>query len=471
MDKGVAEFSINQAKRLGASYADARLEVVSGTGFLLKNGISQVSEFDKNLGIGIRVIVDGALGFVTTNNFEREKLKAAISRCVKIAVAAARLREGIKLAEEKPNRAEYEVRQKIKLEDASPKEKLGLLMDIEREVMDSGVNVVGRYLSYSDFYSEKYFVNSEGSSIYSKIPRTDYFYFLTVNEAGKSSQRYWQYGDAAGFEKIQGRNLPALMKEEVMAMKKNMTDGISAPKEKIDVIAGPQVVGIMAHESVGHPYEADRILGREAAQAGESFLTRESIGTKIGSNIVTVNDDPTIENSFGFYLYDDEGVKAGKRVLIKNGIINELLQNRETASELNVKSNGAARANFFNREPIVRMANTYVENGDYNEEELIESVKLGVYIKNFTEWNIDDKRFNQKYVGSESFLIKNGKLKEPVRAPTIEITTPKLWSSIDAVGKNTEYHAGSCGKGEPMQGIPVWFGGPSIRIKGIRLAR
>ena len=85
------------------------------------------------------------------------------------------------------------------------------------------------------------------------------------------------------------------------------------------------------------------------------------------------------------------------------------------------------------------------------------------------EWNIDDKRFNQKYVGAESFLIKNGKIQYPIINPPIEITTPKLWSSIDAIANNTEYHAGNCGKGEPMQAIPVWFGGPSMSLRNIKV--
>ncbi len=469
MDKGAAEFAINQAIKSGASYADARLETVSGNAFLLKNGTAEVSEFEKNVGIGIRVLVNGSLGFASTNNLEKENVRKTVARIIKVANASSRLKEGIKLSQEKPNKADYEVKQKIKLQDVSPKEKLGLLTDIDKAVLSSGANVIGRYLSYSDFYSEKYFVNSEGSAITSRIPRTDYFYFITANEGGKSSQRYWQYGDAAGFEKILSRNLPALMKQEVETMKKNMINGVRAPKEKIDVVVGPQVVGIMSHESVGHPYEADRILGREAAQAGESFLKRDAIGTKIGSKAINVADDPTLENSYGFYLYDDEGIKAGKRYLIKEGIVNEFLQNRETAEEFGTGSNGSARASFANREPIIRMGNTFVEPGDYSDEELIKGVKNGVYIANFTEWNIDDKRYNQKYVGSEAYIIKNGMLMEPVWAPIIEITTEKLWSSVDAVGKKAEYHAGSCGKGEPMQGMPVWFGGPMMRLKGIQL--
>ena len=115
------------------------------------------------------------------------------------------------------------------------------------------------------------------------------------------------------------------------------------------------------------------------------------------------------------------------------------------------------------------MSNTFLLPGSYKEEELISGVKKGVYIKNFMEWNIDDKRLNQKYVGAEAYMIEGGKITVPVRSPSIEISTPALWKSVDAVAYNTEYHAGTCGKAEPMQAMPVWFGGPSMRMKNVRV--
>ncbi len=241
------------------------------------------------------------------------------------------------------------------------------------------------------------------------------------------------------------------------------------PIGKYDVILSPELTGIASHESCGHPYEADRILGREAAQAGKSFIKKEMLGQKIGTGVVSVVDDPTIPNSYGFYLYDDEGIKAQKRFLIKNGIINAFLQNRETAAEFGIASNASSRAKEWFSEPIVRMANTFVSPSNYSFEELLETIKNGVYIKSFMEWNIDDKRYNQKYTGLESYLIKNGKIVKLVKAPTLEITTPAFWSSIDAVGKDLEFSAGTCGKSDPMQPIPVWLGGPSIRLRNIFL--
>ena len=177
-------------------------------------------------------------------------------------------------------------------------------------------------------------------------------------------------------------------------MGKILNKAKSPPKDRqLDILLGSEVVGIICHESCGHPFEADRIMGREAAEAGESFITPEMLNQKIGSEVVTVVDDPTLPNSYGFYVYDDEGVKAGRRELIRNGVINTFLHDRHTAAELGVESNGSSRSEAYNKEPIVRMANTFVKPGEYSVDELVEDVKLGVLMKSFTEWNIDDKRY------------------------------------------------------------------------------
>jgi TldD protein len=113
------------------------------------------------------------------------------------------------------------------------------------------------------------------------------------------------------------------------------------------------------------------------------------------------------------------------------------------------------------------MSNTFVEPGNHNEQEMFEDVKHGIYMKSFTEWNIDDVRFNQRYVGREAYLIENGEVKGRVARPVIEATTKVFWSAVDAVSKKVEYAAATCGKGDPMQGIPVFTGGPMIRLRGV----
>ncbi|MBI3033960.1 TldD/PmbA family protein [Candidatus Woesearchaeota archaeon] len=469
VDFDSAEFALESALKQGAKFADIRLERSVYNGFLLKNGIPEVSAFDDSTGMGIRVFINRTVGFSATNNLSRDGIRNAVNWAIKDAKSCSRLKNSISLTKAKPHIDKYKVVQKTNLEDISPREKLNELFEIDKAILSTNAKAPARYFSLSDTINEKYYVNSEGSRIFSEVPRVNFYYFITLIEGRKSSQRYWQYGKAAGFEAVREFDLPNTLSADIVNLRKNMKKGVSPPKGKIDAVVGPQITGIIVHESGGHPYEADRILGREAAQAGESFITEESTGLQIGSNAVSITDDPTIPNSFGFYLYDDEGAKAETKQLMNEGRISGFLHSRETSAAMKMPINASARANSYDREAIPRMSNTAIAPGDFTEEELIEDVRKGVYIKNFTEWNIDDKRVNQKYVGAEAYAIRNGRLEEPVLSPTIEITTHALYKAIDAVANNMEYHAGTCGKGEPMQALPVWFGGPSIRIKGIKL--
>ena len=469
MFKDLADFAVKYALKKGADYSEARLEETTSNSFILKNGIAEASGFSKINGLGMRIIKNKTLGFTSTNHLDKEKIKKLIQNTINTTEKASKLREEINLSEEISYKDKYEVKQKINLNDVDPEEKIKLLFDAEKELTNTKINIPSRYLSLSDSITTEYLVNSDGTNILATVPRASFFYLLTVEHNNKTSQRIWQYGQTGGFEFVKKWDIPSIVVNEVKALQKNLKFGIKPPKQAVDIVAAPQIVGIMVHESGGHPYEADRIIGREGAQAGESFITKEMLGTRIGNEVVNVVDDPLIENSYGFYKYDNEGVKARRKYLIKEGIINEFLHNRETAYCMGIKSNGSSRSVNYDRESIVRMSNTFMLPGKYSEEELIEDIKLGIYMKNFMEWNIDDKRINQKYVGAESYLIKNGEIKEPVVMPVIEITTPQLYSAIDAVASNMEYHAGNCGKGEPMQPIPVWFGGPSIRLRKIRL--
>ncbi|AFK22613.1 TldD/PmbA family protein [Pyrococcus sp. ST04] len=469
----LVEFAVNRALDLGAEYAEARFEEKHGTSLAMKNGNPEGLSIIADKGIGIRVLVNGGMGFASTNVLTKESVAKAVERAVKLAKAASKLRkEPIKFSEEDFHEVYYEVKMRKDIRDVSPEEKLELLKRIEDEVTSTDVKVPMRYLGYTDYVWHKIFMNNEGALVESVIPRVSVVYNLVVFENGQMEQApFVQRAFSGGFELIEKDEPWERAKKEVMTLKKIIVEGRKPPEGKVDLVLAPEVVGIAVHESVGHPYELDRIMGREAAQAGESFVKPEMLGERIGSDAVTVIEDPTIPNSWGFYLYDDEGVKARPRYLIRNGIITEFLMNREYAAKLGLKSNAAARAVNYNREPIVRMANTYLAPGDYSFEELIEDVKLGVYMVSFNEWNIDDRRYQQRYIGREAYLIENGEIKHPVKRPILEITTKGLWSSVDAVGKNVEFFPGTCGKGEPGQGVPVWMGGAPARLRDIPLRR
>lgn len=469
----LVEFAVEKAQELGAKYAEARLEERKGIQIAMKNGIPEGLEIKTDRGIGIRVLINGGLGFASTNVLTKEGVFRAVEGAVRLAKSSSKVRnKPVEFSEEMFHEVYYEVKMRKDFRDYSAEEKMEYLKLIEENVLSSGTNVPMRFLMYRDWITRKYFANSEGAGIESVIPRVVTVYNLVVFEDGQIEQApFVSYGFTGGLEKIEEVKPWEKALEDVRVLQKLIKEGQKPPEGHVDVVIGPEVTGIAVHESVGHPYEADRIMGREAAQAGESFIKPEMLGERIGSEVVTVVEDPTIPNSYGFYLYDDEGVKARPRYLIKDGIINEFLLNREYAHYLGVHSNASARATNYDREPIVRMANTYLAPGDYTFEELIEDITLGVYIRNFNEWNIDDRRYQQRYIGREAYLIENGEIRHPVKRPILEITTPGLWKSVDAVGRDLDFYTGNCGKGEPMQGVPVWMGGPHARLRDIVLRR
>jgi len=471
----LAEFIIDYAGKMGTEYAEARVQVDLRESLLLKNGVLETYAFEESRGVGIRVLVDGSLGFASTNQLKREEVKRALKQAFKVAKATSGLiKHKICMGKGNLGSDKVIIKPRVSFANVDPEARISLLKETDEEVISSAskfeVKVPARVMTLDTWVTEKLVMTSDGANVYSVTPRVALFTLITLLHPQKGiMQRYIELGESGGWETAEKWNLPKVFHEETSTLAKVLIEATRPPTGEMDVVLGPEIVGITCHESCGHPSEADRILGREAAQAGETFLKSDSIGLRIGSKRVNIVDDPTLKGSFGFYLYDDEGVKAGRRVLIKEGVVNEFLHNRETASVFGIESNSASRAVAYNREPIVRMANTFFLPGDYSEEELFEDVKEGVYMKSFMEWNIDDRRFNQRYVGLEAYKIENGEIKNPIRNPVLEITTTGLWSAVDAAGKDLKFQAAYCGKGDPMQAIPVWTGGPHIRLRKVRI--
>ena len=177
----------------------------------------------------------------------------------------------------------------------------------------------------------------------------------------------------------------------------------------------PEIAGIAVHESVGHPHEADRVFGREAAQAGTSYLTPKNLGMEIGSKEITLIDDPTIKNATVSIYTTTRGSRRGPTTLVEKGVQKGLLLNREYAAMMKTKSSGSARSDGYSNEPMIRMSNTYLKPGKASFDEIMGEARDGVYIKNFMEWNIDDTRSFEKYQGNEAYLIKNGRIGKPSR--------------------------------------------------------
>lgn len=484
-NEDLVEFALDYAQSNGkyCDYVEIRSEINTLDTVAFINGKLHIGNlpieltsdaFARKSGINIRIIANGGIGMASNNQLTRNTIIESVDQAYLIAKrSGAQRKKSITLSDESTNETTWQSKYKVNPLDVSLEEKIEFLQEF--------VNIFKKkrpieYVHIFVLMSEQrdtFFMNSEGSRIKGHIPRVAFIpVIIGIKSGGKNEQSMKTYATSSGWDQLISWDLRENVEKTVDNLAEIILKAKSPPEGEIDIILGPEVAGIIAHENCGHPHEADRILGREGAQAGESYLRKHGIGYKIGNECVNVFDNPTIAGSYGYYLYDDEGVKARKRELIKNGLFNEMLQNRQTAAVFNTHSNAAARAVSYDREPLIRMANTYFAPGEYSFDEMIEEVKLGILMNSFTEWNIDDKRLQSKYVGQEAYLIKGGEVTDTlVLKPALEISSPGLFQSIDAQGKSTtvKWQGAFCGKSEPGQGCPVWTGGPFIRLRKVRL--
>lgn len=471
INEDIVSETVGQALEQGADYAEARIQTDKIQSIALRNGIPETFDVDETSGLNVRVLVDGAMGFASTDRWEQQD---AIENAISQAITLAKVQEGgnIEFSTERTVRSSYRLKAKQDPESVSIEEKIDRLKEWDKRILDAAdIQFPKRNLSLRFQKTKKSYANSDGTLLSSIVPRTMVSISFVGQYNGDTENWRIMKGEAKGWEALDDYNLLEVIKEKGNLCAKVLKEAEQTPEEELDLILGPQVVGLATHESVGHPYEADRILGRESAQAGESFVNPDMLGTQIGTELVTVIDDPTLSHSYGFYQYDEEGVRAQPRHLIQDGRINELLHNRETASRFHTASNGASRATQFNREPIVRMANTYVAPGNVDPSEIFGDTQRGIYIKEFGEWNIGDRRWEMRFKGKAAWLIENGEKTKMIRDPILDITTKGFWSSVVEVGNDLHFDAATCGKGDPGQGVPVWHGGPHIKLENIEILR
>ena len=263
-----------------------------------------------------------------------------------------------------------------------------------------------------------------------------------------------RHGGTAGYEMVQGEELKEKAEEAARSTVRLLKAG-AAPSGRFTVIADPDLAGVFAHEAVGHATEGDLVL------SGDSIL-KGRIGERLGSELVTIFDDPTMPMGFGSFPYDDEGIISRRKILIENGILRDFLNNRETARRLDMEPNGSARAQSSGSSPLVRMSNTMIANGNSSFEELIEDITFGVYLKGSRGGQVDTAKGMFQFNAEEGFLIEKGELGRPLKDVSLSGSTLDTLNNIDAIGNDFQFGSpGFCGKG---QLVPVCDGGPHIRI-------
>lgn len=454
----ITDYALSTARKLNPDYAEVCVEHSNSRSFAVEQGKVNGESYVEEKGLRIRILKKGRMYTFTTNKLEKSDVTKLLSRFKQF--------DGLetKFSSEAKQKAKYEVKQKENFQDA---DMLTDLIKMDKELSKP------KYVQYRSLYAgfgstHSFYTNTDGTTIESTLPSVSSFMSIIVGNGKETRQRFLQFGGIGGYEAFNTRKITDSLLQEAKNMHNLLEKGVTLSKDELakikNVVISPEIMGIAVHESVGHANEADRIFGREAAQAGMSYVNKDNLGLRIGSDAVTIIDDPTIPNTYGFYLYDDEGVKARPKEIVKNGMQNELLLNRAYAHILKKKSNAAARSDSYYNEPLIRMSNSYLKPGRAKFHELVKEANNGAYIKNFTEWNIDDTRTFARYQGNEAYLIKNGSVEKPIKNFTIESTTLNFWNAVRLIDNEMELYLGNCGKGEPMQGVPVTMGGAAALL-------
>ena len=480
--KELASWALNTATQRGATYADVRVVDDRSRALSTKNGKIGTASDSRSQGLSVRVIVDGAWGFASSAELDRESIERTAAHAVAIARASAKVKQSdVRLVPESPVTAEWSTPCKVDPFTISAEQNLALLMKVDAELRSvPGVTLAETNMNFRR--EEQWFFSSEGSNIHQTKVTTGAGYVAYAFAGSEIQKRsypnsfggQWQN---KGYELIDELKLVENAKrigEEAVALHK----ADQCPEGTFDIILESSQLGLQIHESVGHPIELDRVLGMEANFAGTSFLTLEKLRTlKYGSELVNVVADARQEHGpgLGTFGFDDEGVPAQCTPIITNGLFTGYLSSRETAPTIGLdRSGGTLRAEGWNRLPIIRMTNISILPGEkpLSLDQLISSTDHGILFQTNRSWSIDDKRYNFQFGTEIGWEIKNGKRTRMLKNPSYSGFTTGFWNSMDAICSRDEWTlwgTPNCGKGQPQQVMGTGHGAAPARFRGVRV--
>ncbi|MBN1483198.1 MAG: TldD/PmbA family protein [Chloroflexia bacterium] len=334
-------------------------------------------------------------------------------------------------------------------------DKIALAQSYNDILLQHDPHIVDTQTAYYDSFRRLYLATSDGTYIEEEIPRTGLVFMAVSRQNGDVQRAFDGVAKRAGFDSVQGHE------ELAETTAKRAVDLLSAPPVKggrYTVVCNPRLAGVFVHEAFGHLSEADFVYNNPQAQ--EMMV----LGRRFGPEILTIADDGSLPNLRGSIRYDDEGTPTGRTDLIKDGILVGRLHSRETAAKMGEQPTGNARATGYRYPPIVRMTNTFVEEGETPLEEMIGDIELGVYACDAFGGQTALENFS--FSAAYGYMIRDGQAAEMVRDVILSGNLFVTLASIDAVGNDFRWlRGGTCGKGQG--GLPVGMGAPHVRIRDV----
>jgi TldD protein len=475
----LAAVALQQAADLGAQHADFRVELSRGQHIVLSDGRLETLLDVDDLGLAVRVVVDGTWGFASAVDLTPQAAAEAARRAVDVArVAAPIATDPIELADE-PGHGDVTWVSSYVTDpfDVGVSDKIGLLQQWSQGLLghggidhvDASLSAVKECKFYADGATTATQQRVRVSPTVTAVALSPDGRFETMRTLAPPAGRGYEYLTGTGWDfGAELAQMPALLAEKLAAP--------SVVAGRYDLVIEPTNLWLTIHESIGHATELDRALGYEAAYAGTSFATPDKLGRlQYGSPVMHVTGDRTAEHGLATVGYDDEGVAAQSWDLITGGVLTGYQLDRRIARRTGrSRSNGCAFADSPSHMPLQRMANVSLQpaEGGPSVDELIAGVERGIYVAGDKSWSIDMQRYNFQFTGQRFYKIENGRLAGQLRDVAYQAITTEFWNSMEAVGGPQTYllaGANNCGKGQPSQIAAVSHGCPAVLMRGIRI--
>jgi TldD protein len=443
---------IAEAMSRGGDYADLFFEHKISNTLGLEDGNVNQAYSNVDYGVGVRVLKGDQTGFAYTETTTLQDMLKVAKTAANIANDPVTFKQSEFTEKTIPNY--YKVSQKW--ENSTVEEKIPYVQKVNDRLHELDEKITKARVFMSDESAHVLFYNSEGLLTYDYRPMATLVAVCVMEKDGQIENDYSGRSVRQGFEFLDDELVEELAQEAIA--KTNFLFGAGKPKAgELPVVLGAGGSGILLHEAMGHPFEAD--FNRK----GESIFS-DKMGKSVAKDFINIVEDGTMEHNRGALNIDDEGNDVKKIYLVKDGVLESYLHDRISAKHYGVDPTGNGRRQSFRHAPIPRMRITYMENGPHTTDDLISSVDYGVYVDNFTNGQVKIGAGDFTFFVKSGTLIENGKLTQPIKDINIIGNGPQALADITMAAGDYKTATGSwtCGKGG--QSVPVGMGLPSVLV-------
>ncbi|MCK8785076.1 metalloprotease TldD [Roseomonas sp. NAR14] len=456
LDRADAERRLRDALD-GAEDGELFLEYRESEALTLDDGHIRTASFDAARGFGLRSVVGEAAGYAHAGEIS----DAALARAA-ATVKAVRAGHSMTLdVAPRPTNAQlYAPDNPLRALDFAAKTALLGEIDAYARARDPRVKQVS--VSLFGEWQAVQILRPDGNRVADLRPLVRLNVGIVVEQGGRQESGYYGSGGRFAYERITSPEAWRAAVDESLRQALVNLESVPAPAGEMEVVLGPGWPGILLHEAIGHGLEGDFNRKKTSAFAG-------LLGSRIAAPGVTVVDDGTIPDRRGSLTVDDEGTPTNRTTLIEDGILVGFLQDRQNARLMGVSPTGNGRRQSFAHPPMPRMTNTVMLGGGHAPEEIVRSVKRGLYAVNFGGGQVDITSGKFVFSAAEAYLIEDGRVGAPVKGATLIGNGPEAMQTVSMIGDDLalDHGIGTCGKNG--QGVPVGVGQPTLKMTGLTI--